>query len=183
VDWLINQLQTHDHLSVKSDAFLALLEFLQYRNNEELNIQIVKAISQFINDDAALIRTAVCNCIQSYAESMTEPNFAIYDIVIPPLLSRATDTNGPARKASQMALYCLLQFHIDILKAEKLLNQYGIRIQKKPASEATNWNATLTALLTYAKKTIQRLKYIPVRDELNLVQTDTDDYVSEYVDE
>ena len=129
-------------------------------NDADTIVTIAKALAPFIMSDVAQIRQDTASRFQLLGESSLESSVLVYEWIVPHLLSRSVDSNGPVRSAIIGAMHTLFQFHTpDFEKAEKLLGAYHAKASKKDAGAAT-------ALLIFAKKSVARATISPVKDEL-----------------
>ena len=152
------------HDSVISSALLtvgALLVYSAKRGDMDTVVQLSAVVVPFLQSEVAQIRLDAVSRFQLLGESTEELSAALYDTVVPGLVSRAQDPNGPVRMAVVGACHTLFQFHVadGFDRAEKLLGTYHARAMKKDASAAT-------ALVLFVKKSVARAKVAPVVDEL-----------------
>lgn len=151
-------------VNVVCAAILCLGELMLHaaRSGDVESVQrIASALAPQILHDVAQVRQDAASRFQLLGETSASASAAVLDAVVPSLLSRSQDSNGPARAAVVGALHTLFQFHtVDGLEAgEKAVGAYYTRAAKKDAASAT-------ALKLFVQKSVARAKISPVQDEL-----------------
>jgi hypothetical protein len=150
------------HPTVISASILALGELMLHAartNDADTVITIAKTLAPFIMSDVAQIRQDTATRFQLLGEASLESSVLVYEHIVPHLLSRSVDSNGPVRSSIVGAMHALFQFHVDFEKAEKLLGAYHAKASKKDAGAAT-------ALLIFVKKSVAKATITQVQDEL-----------------
>lgn len=132
--------------------------------NMKMTCKCLSCIAPVIDHSQAPIRQEACNRIQSFAVVCPEIKLEYLDAIIPNLVKRSTDSNGPARLSASAALYFVLQMHKSPELADKVLNNYAAKIAK------TNQDLS-SALVQFAKRTVNReAPKLPKDDLLENVQ-------------
>lgn len=147
---------------VVSAAILALGELMLHASRTGDNdtvVTIAKSLSPFVLHDVAQVRQDTASRFQLLGEQSVDSSVLVYEYIVPNLLSRSVDSNGPARLAIIGAMHTLFQFQGDFEKAEKLLGAYHAKATKKDASAAT-------ALVIFIKSKVAKAVITPIVDEL-----------------
>jgi len=153
------------HTGVLSAAILLAGELMLHAaktNDLDSVVSLAAAIiPQLVSNETAQVRLDAASRFQLLGEVSADASTAVYDTVVPGLVARAQDPNGPVRQAVVGACHTLFQFHVadGFEAAEKRLGAYHTRAMKKNANDAQ-------ALILFAKKSVARAKPSPVEDDL-----------------
>ena len=151
---------------MKVDAIIGLGEWLVCAGraqHSELTSAILRSFPPLVGDSLPEIRQLAASRLQVFgAACPADVPMAALEVVVPALLPRMTDSNGPARRAAQGALYFLLSFQHGSDRAEKLINVLGSKLSKRGDG------ASVAALMAGARRSIVRLREedMHVQDEL-----------------
>jgi hypothetical protein len=117
-------------------------------SGDDTVLTLCSALVATIGDEVAQVRQDSCTAVAAFAQINADcATPAALDVLLPALLARSTDANGPARRASQHAMFYLLKFHRSVGEAEKALNSAASRIAKRDATLAQT-------LVGYVRKSI-----------------------------
>jgi len=141
--------------ALRSDGVMLAGSFLQMAaklgNNEMVGAMVTSLVPLF-KDEAAPIRTELCQQIQAFAEKCPQAIVPQLPVLAPAILSRVQDSNTPVRLAAQKALYFSLMFH----KGQDATNKIVAGLSKKLAE--TNKDVA-EQLVNYCRKTLTRAKF------------------------
>jgi hypothetical protein len=157
IDYVVKQL-SQENLSVLLDGLLTagiLLRHAGENNYQNDAVEIATTLAPLLNDEVGQIRETAAQAVQHFGETVQEPNVVVLDLLIPNLLNRSSDLNILAKKASQNALYFLLQYHNGIERGDKVTSAFANKLSKKNPTASQ-------ALEQYVKRTISRLTVKPL---------------------
>ena len=155
-----------DHEGVIEAATISLGEWLTSAGraqHAEVAAGILPSFTPLLSHPLPSFRQLAASRLQLFASAYpTDLPPSTLDLLIPALLPRMTDTNGPARRAAQAALYFLLSFQHGTDRAERAINVHIKAMSKRGEG------AHVQALMASARRAIVRMEEadLRVQDEL-----------------